>query len=489
MDPTMQEVSPEQLAAAMDVVRQYDQVHGGGVRTKDVVSGTPNHVRGHGVNGLFAVPGVEKRVINAMAMPLGGLLDALPSRTSTKDSPLYEMVTGVTAGSGSERNGVCDTSPQAGLMKTCLRSLPFGLFSRDTRVINIRDLGRQRDRSDFLDYEYVGNPLRQGDWAPAVPGGGADVMGNGPLRSEIGKALFEFGIGWVRDFAPLLWTANPTNNTPGGGYKEPYGLDYLINDGYQDAIAHVACPAADSLVRDWGSRAIESNGVEFVQEVAAIIRFLEMKAKMTGLSQVAIELAMREELFWSLSEIWACAYYVSRCATSGETIDAKSIVDARDAMRAEGQEYLLINGKRYRVHVDQTLPETAVPGSSYKGTIYFLPMRILNGQPATFIEYLDQDRPDGPMVGARLMAPNQYYTSNNGRYLWHWRPSNNGCIQGQGETEWRVVVETPHLAARLDNVKYTPRIHTTGWDPDYSFYSNGGQTNRWDNSYWPPIAA
>src|SRR5690348_12569795 len=66
------------------------------------VSGTPTATYGHGPGGTFSPAGLARPVINAMMLPYLGLQAMLPFRPSNEVSPLYGIVTGQTAGSGSE---------------------------------------------------------------------------------------------------------------------------------------------------------------------------------------------------------------------------------------------------------------------------------------------------------------------------------------------------------------------------------------------------
>src|SRR3990172_13237205 len=247
-------------------------VQGGGTRYKDVPSSTPTTIYGHGITGaqpggvagLFSFPGLEPDVVNAMVMPRLGLLDLLPSRTSIFDETLYGLMTGVTASSGEEPTGVCDDPPTAGLMKLCVHKFVWGRMSRMTRVFDIDRAGRFINRSDFNDLSLVGNPVAGNFLTPQMPANASPALA---LRSEIAKALFEFAVAFGRDFATILYDGNPTNNTANGGYKEPYGLDILINDGYRDAETGVACPAADSIIQSAGSREVKSNGAYYVRQI------------------------------------------------------------------------------------------------------------------------------------------------------------------------------------------------------------------------------
>lgn len=471
---------------------------------RKAVSSTPTTTYGHGITGpqpngvagLFSYPGLEPDIVNAMVMPRLGLLDALPSRTSIYDSPLYGIMTGVTASTGSEANGVCDDPPVAGLMKLCTHAFVWGRFERMTPVLDIDRAGRFINRSDFNDLNLIGDPLSGNFFNPQQPG---NASPDTALRSELAKKLFEFSTAWGRDFAPILFTGNPANNTAGGGYREPYGLDILINDGYRDAETGVACPAADSIVRDFGSVDLAADSLDFVLQITNIYRNLRYNASRMGLSPASWAIVMPWALFYQVTEVWPCAYSTYRCTVLGENnrgvIDIMGQNAMRDDMRGDidsqtGQ-YLLIDGQRVPVLLDDGVAETVLPGASFTASIYFVPLRILGNRPATFLEYVNYDGPNGAMDMARALAPQgSYYTTNAGRFLWHTKPPTNFCVQMLAKTEWRVILETPQIAAVLQNVKYTPVAHQRSPFPTSSYYVNGGGTDRGSRgpSYFSPTA-
>jgi hypothetical protein len=479
---------------------------GPGVRRK-AVSSTPTSYYGHGVTGaqpggvagLFSFPGLEPDIMNAMVLPRLGLLDLLPSRTSIYDNPLYGIMTGVTATTGSEPTGVCDDPPVAGLMKLCTHAFVWGRMSRMTRVIDIDRAGRFINRSDFNDLTLIGNPLVGNDNVPQQPGNSSPALA---VRSEAAKVLFELSTAWARDFATILYDGSPSANTAGGGYKEPYGLDILINDGYRDAETGVACPAADSIMMDFANLAVESNAGALVVNITSIFRNLRYNASHMGLDPVQWVLAMPWSLFYQITEVWPCAYATYRCTTIGDNnrgvVDIMAQNQMRDDMRGDlytgtGQ-YLLIDGQKVPVVLDDGIAETVRPGSSFSASIYFVPLRVLGNRPVTFLEYVDYEGPLGAMEMARALAPaGSYYTTNNGRFLWHTKPPTNFCVQSLAKTEWRVILETPQIAARLDNVVYAPAGagQHRSWDPaNSSYYVNGGATNRGSGgpSYYGPTA-
>jgi len=473
-----------------------------GGSTQKAVSSTPTNVYAHGMignipggtAGLFSFPGLEPDIVNAMVMPRLGLLDLLPSRTTMYDEPLVGIMTGVTASSGSEPSGVCDDPPTAGLMKLCVHKYLMGRMSRMTRVFDLDRAGRFVNRSDFNDLTLVGNPLNaNNNMVPQLPGNGAPAMA---VRSEIAKALFELGVSFGRDFADVLYNGNPSANTANGGYKEPYGLDILINTGYKDAYTGTACPAADSIVVSFGSAAVETNGTSIVSRITSIYRNLKYNASRMGLTPATWALSMSWSLFYQLTEVWPCAYLSYRClglqTGSTQFIDSAAQIAMRDDMRGDiftgtGQ-YLLIDGQRVPVVLDDAIAETPLAGSSFTSAIYFVPLRILGNRPATYIEYINYDGQYGAKEMADVIAPaGSYFTTNSGRYFWHRKPPTNFCVQMLAKTEWRVILETPQIAARLTNIKYTPVQQVRSWDPaNTSFYVDGGSTTQQGPSYFAP---
>lgn len=459
------------------------------------VSSTPNAQLGHGAGGLFSYPGLEPELINATAMPRLGLLSRLPSRTNNTLTPLHGIVTGVTEITGDEPEGPCDDLPQAGLMKLCTHAFWWGFWGLATRVYDIKSTGMLVNRSEFNDFSLIGGPGADNGLVPTFPSGGGGAAA--ALRDEAAKARFEFAISWARRWAGKLFTANPTNNTAGEGYMEPYGLDYLINTGYQDALSGTLCPAADSLVVDGAGLDVDAqgNGETVVTTLTAMYRYLRSLAADTGLDPATWALVMREELFYALTSIWACSYAAYRCTVGAQEVkgvsmpDSTSIVQMRDAMR-QGR-YLLMDGMQVEVIFDGDTRKEGVSGEAgtFESDIYFVPLRVVGNRPATYLEYFNWDGPNAAMDMARLLAPSGHYaTTNGGRFLWEFKPPTNGCVQAQAWTRWRVILETPQLAARYTNLRWTPLIALRDVLPGEPGYVNGGATSGpAAPSYLPPI--
>jgi hypothetical protein len=478
----------QMLAAAL--LAQANQ----GIRQK-TVSSTPTTVYGHGPSGLFSTRGLSQPLFSALLLPQLGLQSILPVKKSLDANPLYGIFTGVTATTGSEPTGVCDDPPVAGMSKLCTHSFVFGRQARMTRVFELDRLGLRTNRAEFDDLQLRGNPFMTGAEAnvPTMPGMNLGTV----AQKEVSKALFELAVAWSRDFAVEFYTGNPTNNTAGGGRKYFYGMDILINTGYRDAETTIACPAADSIVRSFGNLNISTaaNQTTLVSQITNIYRNLRFISSRAGLDPVKWTLAMTWALFYEITAIWPCAYQTYRCSVGGTNNTAFSDRDAMnkmtDDMRGDiytrtGQ-YLLIDGERVEVIIDDAIAETVGAGEVFTSAIYFVPLTVLGGEPVTYFEYKPQD--GEVLEGAQAFAPEgSFYASDGGRFLWGRRPPELFCTQLVAKTEPRLLLLTPHLAARLTNIVFSPLVHQRGWQTtDTSFYVDGGRVDA--GGYGPSYAS
>ena len=461
------------------------------------VSSTPTTTYGHGPGGLFSNPALESPIFSSMILPDGGLMDRIPAYPSQLANPLYGIFTGVTATTGSEPTGPCDDFPVAGLSKLCMQTSYFARQGRMTPVMEVDRMGLLQDRGEHVDFRFMGNPLvRSTANSPTIAG----MQGStGWVNNEIGKKLFELAVAWKRDFAREFYTGNPTNNTSGGGRKYYRGMDLLINTGYRDAITDVACVAADSIVRSFGNLDIASNGATLVRTITNMYRNLRYLASHAGLNPVKWAITMRWSAFYEITEVWPCAYLTYRCSNlaTGSTnfVSTEAQIRLRDEMRGDiyGQsgQYLMIDGERVEVIIDDAITEDGIGAGTFQSAIYFVPLTVLGGVPVTYMEYLNYNAPNGALESAQAMAPEgSYRTSDDGRFLWHKKPPTNFCVQMLAKTEPRLVLRTPYLAARLTGVRYTPVQHEREPFTDSTYFVNGGQTNYggYGPSYYTPTS-
>lgn len=490
----MSDIDYRKLAHAM---LQNAQEQDKSITFKNVPSGTPTTFYGHGVGGLFSQAAQERPLMSALALPRQGVLSRIRFNPFNYTDPLYGIITGQTATTNTaveSTMGPCDDYPVAGLLKLCNQTSYFGLRGRMTREFNILRMGRLQDRGEHRDFQWIGDPFRTGAadaTVPTIPGG---ISGDAAANTEVGKALFELGVAFSRDFAADVYTGNPVNNSPNGGTLYYRGLDMLINTGYRDAITGVACPRADSIVATAANDNISTNtaaAMRLYDGMRAIYRQVNIAASDMGLTPVKWTWAMHPDLFYEITEWWPIVYATSRGNAFWTTSNLQSaspdrINALRDEMRGDlynqtGQ-YLLMDSQRVEVILDSAIARTSIGGGVFSSSVYLIPWTVLGG-----VEVLEgQHIPygEGPMQAARAFGvPNFYGWTDNGRFAWHYKPPNNFCVQMLAVTEPRVILRTPYLAARYTNIRFTPDLVTPDWKPSGPSYIDGGQTSY--NGYSP----
>ena len=433
----------------------------------------------HGNGSLFGSFPVERDIITAHMRPLGGLHSILPARPSVTENPLFASITGFTATNGAEAVYPCVDAP-VGYLKGCNLSAQFGRVMRDTQTIEIDKVMLRANRGDFSDLVLVGDLVGETGFAP--PSVTKDNILNVVTKSEMLIA----SVNLERALYRLVWQGNPANNTAGGGYKEFPGLDRQIATGQRDWHTGTLCPALDSDVKSFAYQLVGGVARDIVEYLSMLEYYLTTNADGMGLGPVTWVIVMRPQLWFELSAVWPCRYLTNRCSNTAAAnpvvINDNVNVAMRDAMRAG--KYIDINGNRYQVVTDTGIFEhnninnaNCLPGE-YASSIYMVPMTIVGGFQATYMEYVDYSQ-----IGAdvALLRGREEFWSEGGRYMWAIE-NLNFCFKLKVKTEPRVILRTPQLAGRIDAVKYSPLQHVREVDPSNAYFLDGGVSLRPDTS-------
>lgn len=70
-----------------------------------------------------------------------------------------------------------------------------------------------------------------------------------------------------------------------------------------------------------------------------------------------------------------------------------------------------------------------------------------------------------------------WFWTDNGVYTWALEVV-KWCYKLSLKTEQRVVLRAPHLAGRIDHVRYTPLQHLREPDPSSPYWADGGVSIR-----------
>lgn len=435
----------------------------------------------HGPGGLFGVAGIERDIFSSHING-EGLASMLPVMTSVQTNPLYGYITGFQDSSGSQPDpdtDPCGAFPVAGAIKNCLQTAQFGRYGFETRAIDLNRLGEVINRGEFMDLRIVNSPLVN-DFATGLfgnlPGAQADV-----LARDFMSRLIEVGVAFQRELGEQVFTGTGTGN-------EFPGLDILVGTNKVDALTGTDCPALDSDLKNFNYGCVDdttlSSGI--VRTLHTMYRYVKYNATHMNFGTVSWVFVMNPNLFYELADVWPCQYNTDRCEVIGD--NARVFVDG-DAQRRFSDEmrngsFLLIDGQRIPVIQDPFIVEesSGTPGANlvdgqFASDIYLLPMTVRGGTPVTFWEVFNyaNDSLSSAISGGRLT---QDFWSDGGRFLWHKEPPTQSCVQWNAQIRPRVILRTPQLAGRLQNVCYEPLQHFRDVKVDDYYMVNGGITTE-----------
>jgi len=428
----------------------------------------------HGTGGIFSTPGIDRTVVTAYVRSGPSLASMLAKVPSVDESPRFATLTGYTATTGSEPTNACEDAP-TGYVKGCNLTARFGMIRRDTNTIEMDKVMLKLNRSDFKDLVLAGEVLGLTDLVPS--GLNQAQILNVVTMSEMVIA----GVNAERKFVADIWQGTVAAGTfP--------GLDVQITTGHIDADTGTACPAVDSDVKSFNYNNVDNTGtLDIVEYLSMIEYYLYNNAEKMGLLPVNWVIVMRPQLWHELSAVWPIVYHTDRSASipaAGVTLflNGAETVAQRDSMRREMK--LAINGREYEVVTDSGIFEHNninngnLGAGEFASSIYFVPLTIGGNIPATYIEYVDyrQSQPDTAQLAQFPGAPDYFWT-DNGMYSWS-VDQNRWCYQLSLKVEPRVVLRTPHLAGRLDYVRYIPLQHLRESDPTSPYNADGGVSFR-----------
>lgn len=441
---------------------------GGGQAQKQAAFSTYTPL--HGPGGIWTGGGLEREIVTAHMRPQS-IASRLPLLPTVYTNPLFGVLTGYTGTTGSQPANACDAAP-TGYVKGCTLTARTGRIRFDSQTIDIDDVMLRLHRGDFTDLQLMGKVLGLTNLPPTIQQG--DIL-NIVSASE----MTIVAVNTERELARQMWqgTTAVANEFP--------GLDAQIATGHIDAQSGQACPAVDSDVKNFAYDLIGGGGRDIVEYLSMMEFYLRYNADSMGLSPVSWVVAMRPELWFELTAIWPCAYNTSKCApavigaASSVFIDGRENVAERDAMR--NGLYIDINGNRYPVVLDtgifesNNINDANVPAGHYASSIYFVPLTINGGFPVTYREHIDykQAASDLAYTNGKLAL----WWTDNGAYSWTLEQT-RWCYLFSMKTEQRVVLRTPHLAGRIDDVRYSPLQHLRDTNPSDPYWVDGGVSLR-----------
>jgi hypothetical protein len=443
----------------------------------------------YGPGGFMSTPALENPVISTHIRPMG-LDEYLPAYPATVVNPLYPVFTGVTDETGAEPATVCDDGPTA-LLKGATMTANFGRIMRSTPVMDKGQLS-ETVRGQTTDLSLL---AAQGAPGGRLNVGNLSVPTDDILRYATRGAFFVVGTILQRKLSRMLWAGNPATNNPAtDGYREFPGLDLQIGTGRVDALSGVAVPSLDSYVVNANYANVNDYGiVAALEDMEARLR----NRAMNHFGTAEFALVMLPEMWDQLTRIWPIQYnttpgmYVMPGMSNvSVSVNADAMVAARDEMRRTRR--ITINGYDYPVILDHGIAEetTADVGSldpgTYASTIYFIPLTVAGGFPATRIEYLDFRV--GIAEEQRAGLNTGLVWTDDGKYIWSAKEEHT-CFWFRARIEPRVVLHTPHLAGKIQRLVVAPPSHYESPYPDSAYHVNGGLSVRPMETFYTPWSA
>jgi hypothetical protein len=452
----------------------------------------PSGPYGHGVGGLFSMPGQDARIFSAMLQPVNTILNDLPVLTADPipgagyggyQQEFFTTVTGVTASQQTDANqptAECSPFPEGGLLKVCTLVSPYGRYGASLPTLNLETLGMLANPADPTYLQLMN--MAQPDAGPSLPGGMQGILYN-----EFTKRAFTAVHGYAQYVSRKIWNGDPALSAASNRWRDVLGLNTQINAGNKrDAISNTLCTAMDSDVKDFGYQQITGTVNDIVRYMDMMFAYLNWNASQAGMGNVRWKIYMRPQLFDEIAKIWPIRYYQEAMLQVNNFTNARfnfgsEVADLRDRMRAEA--FIPLRGMRVEVGLDEGIAERnsttnaqLTPGQ-FASDIYFVPLTVLGGVPVTYLEPFNQANAITEAVIREGRVLNTF-TSDGGQYRWYTRQTDN-CVSWSFVSQFRIVVRTPQLAGRITNVAYAPLQHfRSAYNDEVSYFSNGGRTNN-----------
>jgi len=306
---------------------------------------------------------------------------------------------------------------------------------------------------------------------PFIP----DIMFNmADTRSELRTQLYRIGVDLERTMEVVAMRGTAaTDNSRTGWFEEFGGLDGLITTGITDVDLGIAAPAADSVVVNFNAdvAGTQNGGTRNLGEVFSDTWYaLQDNAERVGVD-VQYAIVMRKEAFRRVVDTLACTLSIYQCAGTAAAPNNRDAT-AQQALRIEMQtgRFLWIEGTRVPVVFSEGILHEVLANNTYMSDAFFVPITG-NGIPITYMEHFNMSNP----YATELTGFTGHHARilNNGMYFVTQRDSGN-CIEFHFSAQFRLVLEAPFLAARIDNLQYVFQAPTREAIPGASLYVDGG---------------
>lgn len=422
--------------------------------------------------GVFGAPGVRPDMYSTLAATRSFLASLGAPVASRYTNERMEILTGQTAGGTTNAASFAGDPPEVGDLKVMQHYFTFGSYYVKTKLNAVPLVGQLWDRS-----EVPRNILNAGPTAnPFIP----DIMFQlTDTQSQLALELFKIGQDMSRTTEPVAiqGTAGTDNNRT-GWFEEFAGLDNLIKTGYTDSVTGLAAPAADSIVESFDANVTgtDANGRTVVEALTDLYYASNDRGMQVGMNDVVCAFVMRKEAFRRVVDQFAyqyANYRVSGAQYEESNVNSFDLQELR--LQMMNGRYLLIDGVPVPVVFSDGIPSETLANNTYKSDIYLVPLTWA-GRQLTYMQYFPMNNTYAQEWG-NFVGADDIRILNNGLFIVGHR--NTGLAKEYHfGARLRLILETPFLAGRLDDIQYAYLPQTRDAIPGTSLYANGGTTYR-----------
>lgn len=435
--------------------------------------------------GIFSSPTARQDIYSAVPRPATAasalLLNAPDGGVNPEYRSEFDILTGISEGTGTNPTDWCGTPPRAGLARLCTHSAIFGKFMMATNPLAAPQVGLRVNSGD-RDREFR-NLATASPFVPDI----LQRMVN--LNDQTGLMFYILGLEIERQVEQVVFQGNRANPATGAGSFRGFmsqfdGLDREIRTGRTDAVTGEACGNADSLVYTFSDANIDggtgtvgdATGKNIAQILSELHFRLSYRAMQQGLAPAQLAFIMHPDHFYALTRVYPCQYYTTGCTVTEAdgarlNLSAEFMRQQQDAMF--GGKFIPVNGgERVPVILSTGMAETASE-NGFSRTIYCVPLTVLGGIPVTYLEGFNMAN-NSMMALLQTVPPNELQLMNGGLYLMTFNRT-NACVEYIANAMLRLVMRTPQLAGRVDAV-YANMVNSDPGLPGYSLYQASGRT-------------
>ena len=426
--------------------------------------------------GIFSRVGSRAEVFSAYQRPRS-IVPILGVDRSIFQNNDIDIMTGVTAGSGTNAANFCGDPPEPGVPKRCTQRLTFGDWYEKTGLADVISAGQRVNPAD-LDRRIMNFATAPNQFFPTELLAQANLNDRG--QTLLASAILALVTDWERNFERIIFrgTRGVDDETFLGWFTQFAGIENQVITGRRDLDTDTLCPAADSEVITFSADigGTQADGRDIVTTVTDLYEGLQQRAEDVGMSGTTMAFAGTWRLFHSLVNQWACNYATSFCTgTAGNPngTDAAALKQFRDQLLND--RFLLISGVPVPFMVTDGPTEVNVDGANvFNSDLFLLPIDGPMGRFLT-LEYKPQDTPE-QTEWVRFLGTNSSGPApiGGGRFM-HGIEQTAFCVEHHFATKIRLILDAPFLAGRIDDISYSFLAPLRAADPADTFaHVDGG---------------